>query len=103
VADPDVKPDEYYVLKIEGGVPGVERLPELQAQIGRYIANYEPQLVNKGQWLATTEDPDQALGFPDLREVHAFLQQDRGTRWDGKKDRPITAFHLSVARRKEFK
>jgi len=99
------KPDEQYVVKLEGGVEGMNLHPELFAQIGRYVASYEPQLAQTGgQWLVTTDNPDEALGFPDLKEIHTFIRQEIGVRpWDGKPDRPITAYHISIAKRKEFK
>jgi hypothetical protein len=85
------------IVQIIGGVPGIERYPELAEQIGRYLVRYEPELAPKGeQWIWTTEDFGQATRF-DLGGWHELYRTSVGTRpWDGKPDRPITAFHVEV-------
>jgi hypothetical protein len=86
------------VVKIIGGIPGIERFPELTEHFGRYLVRYEPELAPKGeQWIWTTDDRKQAARFEDIGEFHKLYRQSIGTRpWDGKPDRPITAFHVEV-------
>jgi hypothetical protein len=90
-----------WVIKLIDGVPGIGQYPELVQQIGRYVVRYEPELAPRGeQWLWTTDDVEQALGFDDPAKLHEFYSQSIGTRpWDGRPDRPITVFHIEVTRR----
>jgi hypothetical protein len=88
------------VVRIIGGVPGIERYPELAEQIGRYLVDYEPERAPKGeQWLWTTDDFGRATRFADHGEWFELYRTSVGTRpWDGKPDRPITAFHVEVTK-----
>jgi hypothetical protein len=88
-----------YIIKLVGGVEGIERYPELAAMIGQYVTRYEPQLARSGeQWLWVTPDPTEALGFADTSKLHEFYSQSIGTRpWDGRPDRPLTIFHIEVS------
>jgi hypothetical protein len=87
-----------HVVKIIGGIPGLERYPELVEQIGRYLVRYEPEKARKGeQWIWTTGDIDEAHKFMDVGDWHDLYLHSVGTRpWDGKPDRPITVFHVTV-------
>lgn len=93
-----------WLIKLVGGVEGMERYPELMEQIGRYVTRYEPENAKRGeQWVWTSDDPDEALAFADPAELHRTYSQSVGTRpWDGRPDRPLTAFHITVARRSQF-
>ncbi len=86
------------VIKLVGGIPGIERYPELVEQIGRYVMRYEPENEPKGkQWIWTTDDPNEALKFEDMADLHEFYKQSIGIRpRDGQPDRPLTAFHIEV-------
>ena len=86
-------------VKLVGGVPGMERYPELVENIGRWLVRYEPELAPKGeQWLWTTDDRSQALQLP-FEQMSELIRTPIGTRpWDGKPDRPISAFHLAITR-----
>ena len=90
-----------WIIKLIGGVEGIERYPELAEMIGGYVTRYEPELAHKGeQWLWMSEDPAEALRFDRLDKLHEFYTQSIGTRpWDGRPDRPITAFHIEVTKR----
>lgn len=97
-------PDHHYVIHLVDGVPGVSDIPELQEHVGRYVTEYKPELARKGeQWIWTTDDVDQALGFSDIRNLHDLYRTSVGTRPDGKPDRPITVYTVQVSKRKEFK
>ena len=86
------------VVKIIGGVEGIERYPELAEQIGRWIVRYEPEYVGlEEQGLWTSDDLAEAKVFADHEEWFNLYRTSIGTRpWDGKPDRPITAFHVEV-------
>jgi hypothetical protein len=84
-------------MKLVGGVEGMERFPELLEHVGRYLVRYEPELAPQGkQWLWTTNDPEEALVLP-FDEMHSLYSTSIGTRpWDGKPDRPLTAYHVEI-------
>jgi hypothetical protein len=96
--------DDPYIIRLIGGVKGIERYPELRAHIGKYVTRYEPAAARKGeQWIWTSDDPMEAVGFEDPTKLHAFYSEAIGTRpWDGRPDRPITAFHVQTALRSVF-
>jgi hypothetical protein len=93
-----------YVIKLIGGISGMERYPELLAHIDRFVTRYEPELAPKGeQWIWTSADPMEAIGFDDAAKLHEFYSRSIGTRsWDGKPDRPITAYHVETAPRSKY-
>jgi hypothetical protein len=97
--------DEQLVMKLVSGINGMERYPELMEEIGRYVTGYEPRLAPKGeQWIWTTDDLDEALGFDDAEQLYEVYNESIGTRpWDGKPNRPITAFTVEIAMRKTFR
>lgn len=97
--------DEQFVMLLTGGIEAMQRHPELLGHVGRYLCDYQPEYARKGkQWIWTTPDVDKAMGFDEFRELHQMYQYSVGFRaWDGKPDRPISAYHIRVARRKEFK
>jgi hypothetical protein len=84
-------------LKLVGGVPGIERYPELLAQVGRYLLAYRPERALEGKrWIWTTDDPEDALTL-ETEKMLTLYRTSIGTRpWDGKPDRPITVFHVQV-------
>jgi hypothetical protein len=86
------------IVRLIGGIEGLERYPELAEQIGSYLVDYQPEQARKGeQWLWTTTDEAEAKRFTDLAEMHTYLYRSIGTRpWDGKPDRPITVYHIEV-------
>lgn len=87
-----------YVIYIAGSVAAMEMYPELMEHVGRYLVHYDPWRAPKGeQWLWTTASQDEALEFENQTEAHAFWTQSIGTRpWDGKPDRPLTAYHVQI-------
>jgi len=89
-----------YIIKLVDGVPGLGEYPELVAMLGKFVARYEPEQAPKGeQWLWVTDDPTEALAFDDPAKLHECYEQSIGTRpWDGRPDRPITAFHVEINR-----
>lgn len=86
------------VVKIIGGVEGIEQHPDLAAQIGRWLVRYEPERVAADeQWIWTSDELAEARVFADHGEWFDLYRTSIGTRpWDGKPDRPITAFHVEV-------
>ena len=95
--------DDPYVIQLVGGVEGIERFPELVENIGRYVVRYEPELSRKGErWLWTTDDLNEALTFANAQQVHETYLASIGKRPDGRPDRPLTVFHVSIARRSKF-
>lgn len=80
---------------------------------GKYVVSYDPtkwrwreiasteeleQLL--GEFLTVTDDINKAKVFPTMLELHEFYSQiGPGIRpWDGKPNRPITAFHVQTQR-----
>jgi hypothetical protein len=96
--------NDPYIIKLIGGIKGMEHYPELRQHIGRYVTRYEPEQALQGeQWLWTSDDPMEAVGFDDHSKLHAFYAQAIGERpWDGRPDRPITAYHVQMAQRSHF-
>lgn len=83
-------------IKLVGGVPGVEDVPELAEHIGRWVTRYEPDKALLGeQWLWTTNVRIAALSLP-FEEAMELVKTPIGTRQDGKLDRPITVFAIEV-------
>lgn len=99
-----MNPDEQVIVKIVGGVAGIEHYPDLVEHIDRYVTRYEPSQASlQKQWVWTTGDPAEALGFADHAEMHEWYTQTVGIRpWDGRPDRPLTAFHIMVGKRSTF-
>jgi hypothetical protein len=93
--------DDPYVIRLLGGVNGLEQYPELFEQLDRYVVDYQPELAPKGeQWIWTSDKLEDAKQFADAGEVHVFLTQSIGSRpWDGQPDRPISVFHVEIAQR----
>lgn len=91
--------EKLVTVKLVGGVPGMERYPELTKQIGRWLVRYEPKKALTGeQWILTTDDRAKALKLP-FKEMSDLIRTEIGTRpWDGRPDRPITAFQLAITR-----
>lgn len=85
-----------YTIKLTGGVPGMEKYPELAEHIGRWLTRYEPEQALIGeQWLWTTNVRVAALALP-FDQAMALVQKPIGIRNDGKLDRPITAYQIEV-------
>lgn len=100
--------DDPYVIKIISGIDRMmdnpEHYPELIEQIGRFVVRYEPELAPKGeQWIWTSDDVNEAKTWTDPGDLHRYYLQAIGTRaWDARPDRPITVFHIEVARRSHY-
>lgn len=86
------------VVKIIGGIEGIEQAPELAEQIGRWLVHYEPENAKiPEQWIFTSDQLSEARVFDSQEEWFDLYRTSIGTReWDGKPDRPITAFHVEV-------
>jgi hypothetical protein len=91
--------DAAVTVKLVGGIPGMEKFPELTEHIGRWLLRYDPDKAISGeQWLWTTDKRSEALALP-FKEMLDLIKKPIGVRpWDGKPDRPISAFHLSITR-----
>ena len=72
---------------------------------GKYLAEYDPKKPGvdpNGRPMTAhvvcTEDPEKALVFPSAVEALEKWREPSGhIRWDGKPDRPLTAFTVEVA------
>lgn len=85
-------------IKLVGGVPGVEDVPELAEHIGRYLTRYEPdKCLTNDQWLWTTNVEIAALKLP-FEKAMDLVKKPIGIRQDGKLDRPITVFTIELKR-----
>lgn len=85
-----------YVLEIQwsGGVDGEET--ELE---GSYVKTFDPNARDGRGDITTTFDKSSAMRFPDAGAALAFWKQQsavRPLRDDGKPNRPLTAFTMSV-------
>lgn len=69
---------------------------------GQFLRRYEPEAhdgVGLAEW---TEDPDLAVAFASLQEARAAWMRvptTRPTRDDGRPNRPLTAYSVSIQRR----
>jgi hypothetical protein len=64
---------------------------------GQWLVAYDPYAFNGRGEIRTTADRSEATVW-DLKAFHALYKTAVGTRPDGKPNRPLTAFHLSVER-----
>jgi hypothetical protein len=65
---------------------------------GRYVKTYDPS-GNRGQGLlTTTEDSEDALQFGTETEAFEKWREPYGIRADGKPNRPLTAFTMTLER-----
>lgn len=80
---------------------------------GKYVSRYEPEkwrledvasldemYAKIGEWLDVVDDPRDALQFENPGDAGACWKQETATvrPWDGKPNRPLTAFSVAVAR-----
>lgn len=67
---------------------------------GQYVVEYDAKPFVRniiGAHLVTSPDLDQAKRFVNEEEALAYVTVSRGVRpWDGKPDRPLTAFTLTI-------
>ena len=67
---------------------------------GQFVKEYDPTYVHPdgydGGILEVTKDPRQALCFDSFQAALDKWKQPYGTRCDGKPNRPLTAFTVSV-------
>ena len=65
---------------------------------GKYVKAYDPTYIHPegydGGILEVTDDPAEALQFPDLKSAIAKYQQTYGWRRDGEWNRPLTAWSV---------
>lgn len=79
------------VIQIQGLVTG--RPSQFD---GQYVSDYEPH-PGGAPLLDTVKDPAKAKVFADHAEAMEYWRQSRGTRPDGKPDRPLTAFTVLIS------
>jgi hypothetical protein len=65
---------------------------------GRFLKNYDPfPVLQEGCFvLETTDQPEAALQFATAREAMTYWEQSIGTGNNGKLNRPLTVFDISV-------
>lgn len=85
----------HYVQEYD---PSGTMLPGLPPVIGHYIQEYDPSYRFPIGRVVTTENKCAAQRFENMSEALAFWQQQVGDtpRWDGKPNRPLTAFTVEV-------
>lgn len=87
--------DPLLTIKLIGLVQGIPSEFD-----GQYVVEYEPHRWADnviGAHLVTTSDRTKALQLPAGR-AQALWAMSRGTRPDGKPDRPLTAFTAQIER-----
>lgn len=80
---------------------------------GKYVSRYEPEkwvLEDVGsleemcdkieRWLGVVDDPEDAIHFDNVGDAAVFWRRpvDSVRPWDGKQNRPLTAFNVSFER-----
>lgn len=88
-----------YVLKIEwlGGSSGPVEPSEHE---GRYVSRYDPDAHHGLGQVWTTRAPSNAIQFRTQQEAVEFYRQassEKPIREDGRPNRPLTAFTVSVS------
>lgn len=66
---------------------------------GHYVRGMDPDKYNGRGHIMTTTDPDKALLFDDAMAAHDFYSmRSKAHPWrdDGKPNRPLTAFTVSI-------
>lgn len=86
------------VMKIEwlGGVEGPSEASQHQ---GRYVSRYDPDAHGGRGEVWTVVDPREALQFDSLvalADFHRQVSKVKPLREDGKPNRPITAYTVSI-------
>jgi hypothetical protein len=82
------------VIRLIGGVEGLEKFPELSAMVGEWVVDYIPEFAVQGErWIWTTPNKAEAKRYT---AEQAFAAYHRSINWNGRPDRPITAFHITV-------
>jgi hypothetical protein len=85
---------DHVVIRLVGGVEGLDKFPELVEQIGNWVLDYIPELALQGErWIWTTPDKPEAKRYATDQ---AFAAYQQSIDWNGRPDRPITAFHITV-------
>lgn len=94
------------MIQLEGLVTG-----DVTSYNGKYVVSYDPmawrhQFVASieevealiGEFVTVTDDIEQARRFGSMVEATEFWRQEgAGVRpWDGKPNRPLTAFHITI-------
>lgn len=88
-------PEQKLVMICEGWANGAPC--EL---VGQYLEWYDPNLPADKPLAGWTNDPRKAIGFKNTKEAIEMWQRVRDVdpvRPDGKPNRPLTAFSISVA------
>jgi hypothetical protein len=86
-----------YVIKIEwlGGIEGAAP----SEHEGRYVSKYDPNAHGGQGQVWTCAEPGDALQFPDHASAAEFYRQVstvRPVRKDGRPNRPLTAFTVTI-------
>lgn len=63
---------------------------------GKWLSFYDPRAFNGRGEIRGTHDPMQALAFPTHGEAIITWQLGHGTRTDGRPNKPLTAFTVSI-------
>lgn len=92
-----------YVLRVmafEGWTDGDPRALGEEA-IGKYVVSYDPDAYDGRGYATWTDDLAEALRFPTPAEALVFYQRTSTVLpirpWDGKPNRPLTAYSLECA------
>jgi hypothetical protein len=85
-----------YVIQIEW-LSGQSRAPVEHR--GRYVVSYDPDANDGGGFVVSTADPRQAQQFEGYVEAFEFWRRAstvRPVREDGKPNRPLTAYTVTI-------
>lgn len=72
---------------------------DVAGHLGEWVKRYDPEAYDGQGDVETTSDPAQALVFPSHREAWDCWRQvprNRPVRPDGKPNRPLTAFTVTI-------
>lgn len=69
------------------------------SHLGRWLVSYDLEARTAQNMIVTTSDPAKAKGFPDTMAATQCWRRTKGRRADGRPNRPLTAYTVSITRR----
>lgn len=87
---PKPKNDFVFVMKIAGSPLGPT------SEDGKYVSYYDPHAHQRRGEIQTVDDPQEALQFDNLEDLHTCWAQTSGMRPDNKPNRPLTAYNIEI-------
>jgi hypothetical protein len=96
--------DEYVIRLLAFANPRSIEGPDgalAASHLDRFLVRFHPGADRYEDQIVTTDDVDKAKGFRTAGEAMRVWRQDYGIRWDGQPNRPLTAYTVSVTRRRD--